>query len=292
MQALNQLLAAIKIEANVYHNGQYCGLWALDTSGSKKISFHVVSSGKCHLKVDEEYLELNEGDAIFFPTDASHRATSDISVDLPLNQAKSRPMTEHLEEESTGLVCGDFGHDNPIFEKLLKQLPEYIVIRAGENSASSSVITLMLEESRRSDQNTSLLLNRLSDCLFFMLLRDHVDTQSGLFTAMTHPKLGKSLDLIHSTTDKNLSLDDLANEAGMSRSSFSSQFKKFVGQSPIEYITQWRMTQAYRWLADEGITTLTAALRSGYESEASFSKAFKRAMGATPGLIRNQNLNT
>jgi len=292
MQALNQLLVAIKIEANVYHNGQYCGLWALDTSGSEKISFHVVTKGKCHLKIGNESIELREGDAIFFPTDASHQASNDIALDLPVNQAESLPMTKDLQEESTGLVCGNFGHDNPIFEKLLKQLPNYILIRASENSASSNVINMMIEESKQTDQNTSLLLNRLSDCLFFMLLRDHVDTQSGLFTAMTHPKLGKSLDLIHSVTDKSLSLDDLAGEAGMSRSSFSSLFKEFVGQSPIEYITQWRMTQAYRWLADEGISTLTAALRSGYESEASFSKAFKRAMGATPGLIRNKSIST
>lgn len=291
MKALNQLLATIKIEASVFHNGQYCGLWAVDTSGSNKMAFHVVSSGKCYLGVDEQMLELRAGDAIFFPSDARHRASNIPSGDVPVNEATSLPMTDTLQEESTGLVCGHFGHDHPLFEKLLKQLPNYILIRASHGSASTGVINLILQESRQSDQNTNILLNKLSDCLFYMLLRDHVDTKSGLFSALVHPNLSKSLDLIHGATDRHLTLDDLAAEAGMSRSAYSSLFKQIVDQSPIEYITQWRMTQAYRWLADEGISTLSAALRCGYESEASFSKAFKRAIGIGPGQARKSGFS-
>lgn len=289
MHALNQLLATLKIEANVFHNGQYCGVWAVDTSGQNRMTFHVVSTGKCFLSVDEQTLELRAGDAIFFPNDAQHRASNLTTSDTPVNQATSLPMTEVLEEEATGLVCGHFGHDHPLFEKLLKQLPNYIVIRANQNLASAGIIDLMLQESRQSDQNTNLLLNRMSDCLFYMLLRDHLDTQSGLFSALAHPNLSKSLELIHAATDVRLGLEELASEAGMSRSAFASLFKETVGQSPIEYITQWKMTQAYRWLADDGISTLAAALQCGYESEASFAKAFKRAMGVGPGQVRGKN---
>jgi AraC-like DNA-binding protein len=289
MHALNQLLATLKIEANVYHNGQYCGIWAVDTSGQNRMTFHVVSAGKCFLSVDDQTLELHTGDAIFFPNDAQHRASNLATSDTPVNQARSLPMTQVLEEEATGLVCGHFGHDHPLFEKLLKQLPNHIVIRANQDVASAGIIDLMLQESRQSDQNTNLLLNRMSDCLFYMLLRDHLDTQSGLFSALAHPNLSKSLELIHATTDVRLSLEELASVAGMSRSAFASLFKETVGQSPIEYITQWKMTQAYRWLADDGISTLAAALQCGYESEASFAKAFKRAMGVGPGQVRGKN---
>ena len=84
-----------------------------------------------------------------------------------------------------------------------------------------------------------------------------------------------------------LTLDKLASAAAMSRSAYASLFKQMVGLSPADYILQWRMAQAHRWLADDGISTLDAALRCGYESEASFSKAFKRVLGVGPGVARN-----
>ena len=145
----------------------------------------------------------------------------------------------------------------------------------------------MLAESRQADQSTNMLLNRLSDCLLYVLLRDHVETESGLFSAMAHPSLGESLTLIHSNPAYKLTLDKLASVAAMSRSAYSSLFSQMVGLSPADYIVQWRMAQAHRRLADDGISTLDAALRCGYESEASFSKAFKRVLGIGPGAARN-----
>lgn len=287
MNALNHLLATLNVVANVYHNGQYCGMWALDTSGSRTMSFHIVSKGQCYVRVGDALLTLNTGDTIFFPSDASHRVSNAKYSDIPVNMAESRPMTIDLEEDTTGLVCGNFGHDHPLFMRLLKQLPDHILIRADQNQASQSIVQLMLTEAKNIDDNTSLLLNRLADCLFYVLLRDHLDTTTGIFVALNHPHLSKALDLIHNHTDKNFTLDELAAAAAMSRSAFSSTFKSIVLQSPIEYVTQWRMTQAYRWLADEGISTLSAALRCGYDNEASFSKAFKRIIGIGPGQARN-----
>ena len=286
MSALNRLLETLKVEASVFHNGQYCGMWAIDTSGSQMMTFHVVTHGSCYLKFDDELVTLNQGDAIFFPSDARHRLSNVDDDEIPLNQAEPLSMMDGFEEDGTGLVCGHFGHSNPVFEKLVGQLPALIVIRAESSSPTARVINLLLQESVSSDQSSNLLLNRLSDCLFYLLLRDHLDVGNGLFAAMAHPKLGRSLELIHKETDSKLTVDELAAEAGMSRSAFAAMFKEVVAQSPIEYITQWRMTQAYRWLADEGISTLEAALRCGYESEASFSKAFKRVMGVGPGQAR------
>jgi len=291
MSALNQLLATLKVEANVFHNGQYCGMWAIDTSGTQEMSFHVVTHGTCYLQVGEEILELDTGDAVFFPSDASHRVSNLSTQEVALNVAQSIPFNGSIENGSiengsTGLVCGHFGHQHPMFEKLLAQLPEKIVVRNSNNTASSTIIKLLLAESVVSGQSTNLLLNRLSDCLFYLLLRDHLDTNNGVFAALAHPKLSHSMELIHAQTESKVSVDEMASAAGMSRSAFSALFKEMLEQSPMEYLSSWRMTQAYRWLADEGISTLEAALRSGYESEASFSKAFKRVMGFGPGQAR------
>ena len=286
MSALNQLLATLKVEANVFHNGQYCGMWAIDTSGTQEMSFHVVTHGTYYLQVGEEILELDTGDAVSFPSDASHRVSNLSTQEVALNVAQSIPFNGSIENGSTGLVCGHFGHQHPMFEKLLAQLPDKIVVRNSNNTASSTIIKLLLAESVVSGQSTNLLLNRLSDCLFYLLLRDHLDTNNGVFAALAHPKLSHSMELIHAQTESKVSVDEMASAAGMSRSAFSALFKEMLEQSPMEYLSSWRMTQAYRWLADEGISTLEAALRSGYESEASFSKAFKRVMGFGPGQAR------
>ncbi|WP_293265362.1 AraC family transcriptional regulator [Neptunomonas sp.] len=288
MNAINQLLDTLRIEANVHHNGQYCGDWAVDTSGSQKMTFHVVSRGKCFFKFDGEAIELNEGDAVFMPSDAQHCVTNLLSSNLSVNTTEALPMTQAVEEESTGLVCGNFAHQHPIFEKLVKQMPKLIVVRHNDKNAIGRIVELILEESRGSNQHTNVLLNRLSDCLFYLLVRSHLDVTNGVFAAFAHPQLNAAMELIHQQDcSQRLSLDELSCAASMSRSAFSSLFKEVVEQSPMDYLTQWRMTQAYRWLADEGITTLDAALRCGYESESSFSKAFKRVMGVGPGPVRS-----
>ncbi len=289
MNAINQLLDSLKIEANVYHNGKYCGNWAINTAGSRRMSFHIITSGRCFFKLGEEVIELNEGDAVFLPSDAQHRLTNTIKIDIPENASESLPMTKEIDEPATGLVCGDFTHNHAIFSKLIKQMPELIVVRKSEDNPTSQIIDLMLAESKRSNQHTNILLNRLSDCLFYLLVRGHADIESGVFAAFAHPQLCHAMELIHQSLDEDkgrLSLEDLAAAARMSRSAFASLFKEVMGQTPVDYQTQWRMTQAYRWLADDGISTFEAAIRCGYESEGSFSKAFKRVIGVGPGQVR------
>lgn len=288
MNALNQLLSILKIEANVFHNGQYCGAWAVDLSGQQKMVFHVVTRGSCYSKTADQVVKLETGDAVFFPSDMKHSITNDGSVDIEPNVQTSAPMTMSIEQPATGLVCGDFGHNHPVFQRLLKQLPNIIVVRNNDDTASGRILQLMLGESQSSQQDSSVLLSRLADCLFYLLIRDHLDVDTGVFAAFAHPKLGAAMELIHGDADAKLSLDALASSCAMSRSAFSNLFKEIVGQSPAEYSTQWRMSLAYRWLLDDGLSTLDVALRVGYESESSFAKAFTRVMGAGPGQVRTQ----
>jgi len=288
MNAVNKIFSPLKLEANVFHNGQYCGPWALDVSGTHKMAFHVVVRGSCYLKVGEQIDKLNEGDAVFFPSDSKHIVTNFPDQDVEVNIAESQPMHAVLTEASTGLVCGNFGHQHPMFERIVKQLPDVIIVRRTSGSASARIIELLLEESAASEDANSVLLNRLSDCLFLLMVRDHVDAESGVFAALAHPKLERAMTLMHGDPDKKISLEQLASESLMSRSAFSALFKSIVGQSPMDYLKQWRITLAYRWLVDEGVSTYEAALRCGYESESSFSKAFTSVMGLGPGKARAQ----
>jgi len=286
MKAINHLLASLKLEANVRHNGQYCGDWAVDTSGTSRMTFHIVTKGQCFFKFEDEVITLYEGDAVFMPCDTQHCVTNTLEAQLPKNRQAARPMTNNLLDESTGLVCGNFAHANPIFGRLVQQMPKLIIVPHSHNGLTTKVIELILEESRTTAEHSSILLNRLADCLFYLLIRHHLQVEDGVFAAFSHQQLSAPMQLIHEHSHERLSLDDLARSAAMSRSAFSSVFKEVVGQSPMDYLTQWRMTLAYRWLADDNISTLDAAIRSGYDNEASFSKAFKRVMGVGPGKVR------
>ena len=288
MNSVDLLFSPLKLEANVFHNGQYCGAWAVDVSGTRKMTFHVVVKGNCYLKTEDDVTHLNEGDAVFFPNDSKHTVTNLPDQDIALNLAKSLPMPAVLTEPSTGLVCGNFGHQHPMFEHIVKQLPDMIIVRRTSNSSCAKVIDLLLEESANAGDESGVLLNRLSDCLFLLMVRDHLDVESGVFAAMAHPKLIRAMEILHGPPDTKIGLEQLAKEALMSRSAFSTLFKSIVGQSPMDYLKQWRITLAYRWLADEGISTYDAALRCGYESESSFSKAFTSVMGFGPGKARAQ----
>ena len=285
---LEPVLAKLRVSAKIFHNGQYCGGWAIDTSGSKNMTFHVLTHGECLLEVGSFSVKLEKGDAVFFPRDAAHVLRSNGTSHIKVNSVESRSMSEPMQADSVGLVCGYFEPLTPIFSALADHFPDVIVLNHKESADSAVLINLMMSEARASKVNDSALLDRYADCLFYLLLRDHMTKNKGLFAALAHPKLVKALNLIHTTEDRTVSLDDLAEAAGMSRSSFSSLFKQTVGQSPKEYVTQWRMTRAYEWLSDDGVSTLEAAVRCGYENESSFAKAFKRVMGLGPGAVRTR----
>ncbi|BFM11028.1 AraC family transcriptional regulator [Simiduia litorea] len=289
MDALNQLLATFKVQANVFHNGQYCGRWAVDTSGSKNISFHVVTHGRCYLSVADAQTEaLEAGDMVFFPHDHSHCITSDVSFSTEVNLSKSKDYSAGIDNQGTGLVCGYFEHQHPMVEHAIKQLPDMVLIRRNDHNQSFSLLMqTLINESSSSVQGADYILNRIAEALLAMVFRYHLPQDQGVLAAALHPKLSKVLQAIHSSPQTKWTVDELAAICHLSRAAFAELFKDVLNSSPMEYVTQWRLSIAYRMLADDSVSTLEAALAVGYDNESSFSKAFKRVMGVTPGAVRS-----
>jgi AraC-like DNA-binding protein len=298
MDPLSQLLSTLKVQANIFHNGQYCGNWALDTSGSNHISFHVVTHGDCYLKVDDtDSIKLETGDMVVFPHDSRHCISGAPYSNQQLNEEASEGL-DVLKDDGTGLVCGYFEHQNPLIKNITKPLPSYIVVRyCSENpSVINGVQSLMIQESlyshdsskaNHSGHTAELVLNKLAECLLALLFRDELPVETGVLAAMGHPRLSLAIDAVHESPDKKWTLEELASLCSMSRAAFSKLFKDVVGQTPMEYLLYWRIALAYRLLADEKVSTLEAALKCGYENESSFSKVFKRIVGMGPGAIRS-----
>ncbi|MBL4942771.1 MAG: AraC family transcriptional regulator [Colwellia sp.] len=290
---LSKLFATFKVNADIFHNGQYCGNWSIDSSGKHYLNFHLVTHGKCYLKINgnvDEIITLEQGDLVLFPHDAKHCVSNEPHFETAINSVQSESYQLGVKANSTGLVCGNFIHQHPLVKQMTEYLPESIIIKAANSQKSLlfSIIKLLIEESIKSGKGSTFILENLSKCILALLLREHLDLDKGLFAALAHNKLYPAISAIIKQPEHKWSLDSLSSLSHMSRTSFSELFKAVVGLPVMEYVTHWRISVAYRLIKDERISTIAAAIQVGYDNESSFSKAFKRVLGVTPGSVRNK----
>lgn len=289
---LFQIFSTLKVSANVFHNGQYCGNWAVNTSGQNYINFHLVTHGECELTLPgkDDVTTLASGDIVIFPRDAQHRLAGANSLNAQENAQVSVGMQSD-EDDGTGLVCGHLSHQHPMVKDITRHLPDCVIVRGAEPAHQSlcALVNALRSESYRADHDVSLVMSKLAETIMILLFRDHLHGDSGVLAASLHPKLGPVMEALHTSPATAWTVDELAKLAGQSRSGFTDTFRTVMGMSVMNYLTQWRLSLAYRRLADEQISVLQAALESGYDNESSFSKAFKRVMGVSPGAVRQRN---
>jgi len=134
---------------------------------------------------------------------------------------------------------------------------------------------------------SEIVANRLAEVLFIQVLRAHIasgpERNKGWLRAVFDPQIGTALSAIHERVNTPWTVESLAEAAGMSRSAFAARFKELLGQTPLEYVTEWRMQKAIQLLQQHDKKLIDIARLVGYESDAAFSKAFKRVVGANPG---------
>lgn len=137
------------------------------------------------------------------------------------------------------------------------------------------------------------MLARLADVLAASIIRSWVenggDSTTGWTAAIRDRDIGRVLVAIHRQPDRNWTVEALAREMGASRSAFAERFTAIVGETPARYVARLRMHQARQWLIEDRMRVSVVAARLGYESEASFSRAFKRIVGTAPSHLRTVN---
>ena len=236
-----------------------------------------------------------------FPKGEGHSLTDGLSTDFThLSELPIIAVTERFETldfggggSKTEMVCGVLLFQHPLAIKLLDILPSQIVIRCEEASSLNIIenISQLLEsESKTIGVGAEAVIARLSDIMVVQAMRQYLnsldDNQLGWLAALNDKRIGNALKLIHADPSKHWSLEELGREVGMSRTSFAQQFKQLVGNTPIEYLTEWRMSLAYSKLQLSEDSILAIALDVGYQSEAAFSRAFKKIIGKSPNEIR------
>ena len=280
------------------------------------IEFHGVVEGSCWgAIVGEPPVRLHERDIILFPQGDPHVISSAPGLRPPAETVKEvfyapRPpqlpyalrlggpevTTARLDgggPERATIVCGFLGLDTRPFNPLLAALPRVLHIAGATLGPDSWVVSFLraaVIESNQRRPGGEAVLERMSEMLFVEVLRRYVDSlppgQTGWLAGMRDPSVGRVLALLHEKPDAPWTLERLAGDAAMSRSTLHERFVHFIGQPPMQYLARWRMQVAAKLLRDTEAKLIEVALGVGYESEAAFSRAFKRETGVAPGAWR------
>ena len=260
--------------------------------------FAMLSRGNCWLSVEgvPEPIPLTGGDCFLLA-----RGTSIVLRDSPRTRprrsfreigatAKSNVVHYGGGGAPTTIVCGSLSFDRASLKPITLLLPAFILIKADQARTLALHNTMQALASEMAEQapGSEVVANRLAEVLFIQVLRAHIASEvewrnKGWLRAIFDPQLGTALSAIHDTVNSPWTVESLAEAAGMSRSAFAARFKELLGQTPLEYVTEWRMQKAMQLLEQRDKKLIDVARLVGYESDAAFSKAFKRVVGFNPG---------
>lgn len=299
---IGKLLNSLRMESAFYTNSTLTKPWAIEMPPMPNcMMFHLVVSGHLDFNLENKAVRLKTGDFVLFPKGEGHiLSDGSCKTPTPLSELPIKSITERYElltfgggGAKTHLICGALLFQHPLAIKLLGILPTAITIDSDSEASEgvvSTISTLLSSETANLSIGAEAVIARLADILVIAAMRQYlleVDNQKiGWLQALEDERIGKALKLIHDKPAKHWSLEELAIAVNMSRTSFTQQFKKLVGNTPMDYLTEWRMSLAYSKLQLSRETVLAIALDVGYQSEATFSRAFKKCLGKTPGEVR------
>ncbi len=302
---LGEALHLMRMNGVFYTLSEFSAPWGLELPPmSNFLMFHVLTEGRCWLEIEgTEPRLLEPGDLALVPHGEGHRLVSDVGeyaaalFDLPREQLSERyEILRHGGGgKATKMVCGAVRFDHPAAQQLVTLLPQMICIDAwGSTHAEwlQSTLRLMATEAKDLRPGGETVITRLADILVIQAIRSWIAedpaAQNGWLGALQHPQIGRAILHVHRDPAYRWTVESLASKAAMSRSAFANFFKELVGESPMQYVTRWRMLVAMKRLQEENATLGNIADKLGYLSEAAFSRAFKRQVGVSPGAFRRQ----
>lgn len=190
----------------------------------------------------------------------------------------------------TTIVCGSLSFERSILKPITQLLPRFILIKADQahTYALHNTMNALASEMTEQAPGSGVVATRLAEVLFIQALRAHIASEeewrnTGWLRAIFDPQIGVALTAVHDSVSTPWTVESMAEAAGMSRSAFAARFKQLLGQTPLEYLTEWRMQKAMQLLDQRDRKLIDVAKAVGYESDAAFNKVFKRKVGMNPG---------
>lgn len=325
---LSDVLRSVRLRGALYFHVSGKRDWVAEAPPSREIAaavmpgsehvieFHAMISGAgWGAVVGGDTVRLDAGDVILFPHGDPHVISSAPGMRAPSNpegyferKSKQRPFILHLDAQEVRLgkapadapdaklVCGFLGCDLRPFNPLVAALPRLLHLPSG--SGLDWMVQCMRQaalEAANLRPGGNAMLERLSEMLFIEAVRQYLRTlpeeSGGWLAGLRDRFVGRALALMHAAPAEPWTVAELGRRVGLSRSAFHERFAPMIGQTPMQYLANWRMQAGAALLRDTPATVATVALEVGYESEASFSRAFKRFVGVPPALWRRQTRN-
>lgn len=317
--ALSDVLRAVRLRGAVFFDVEASAPWAAEAPPAELvgpgilpgvdhvIEYHVVTSGECWatlLNSDSAPARLTAGDVVAFPHGDAHVMSSEPGMRAVLNLDDFRPPAAPAtlpvlyelnggRDERAHLVCGFLGCDARPFNPLLDALPRMLHVRgAQEGEWMQRFVSFATMEAAEKRAGGVSMLARLGEIMFIDLVRRHLasmpDASANWLSGLKDRVVGRALNLLHEQPAREWTLESLAKDTGVSRSVLAERFAFHVGRPPMQYLTLWRMQLAAARLDSGDGSIAQIASDVGYESEAAFGRAFKRAVGVSPGAWRER----
>jgi AraC-like DNA-binding protein len=241
---------------------------------------------------------MHAGDVIVFPHGDSHlmSSTKDYVDRSGSNGSEASRFLSNVYlgpndvARNTELVCGFLGCDSRPFNPLIAALPRVIVIPGAAGGFLSQFPQQVVAESRTGRVGSETMLTRMAELMFIEVLRRYVETlppqEAGWLGALRDNVVGPALSRLHEEPTRSWTLAELAREIASSRTVLVERFSQLVGVPPMLYLTRWRLQLAAEQLARGSSKVAAIGAQVGYESEAAFSRAFKRETGLSPAAWR------
>lgn len=265
MDRLSPVFSHFAPSARVFHSGPKCKVTVFDESEGVG-HIHLLRSGRLSVAnrtAGEEV--ISEPSVLFYPRPCHHRFTP-------------------LDEQGAQLLCASVDLGGRAANPLLSTLPDFMVIPLREVENLKGALDLMFSEAFTDHCGRQIALDRLMEYFLILLLRHVMESgqlPSGPLSALGDPRLARAITAIHQKPELPWTVEDLACEAGMSRARFAVYFRDRVGTTPLDYLTDWRLSVA-RTLLKQGKPVNAVSRRVGYHSPAAFSRVFTRKLGVAP----------
>ena len=319
MDALSDVLRVAHLTGGVFLHADFFAPWCIAARvapehcapalgpASHLIIYHYVVEGELHIRVDGEDGEgfvIGTGEVVLLPRNDLHLMGSDLSLPPVAGSDIIHPPKDgglfsiHHGGggERTRLVCGFLGCDSAEGNPVISTLPPLLKLNLEHGGAAEwirSTFQYAAEEVSAGRPGSETVLAKLSELLFVETVRRYAealpDGQTGWLAGLRDPYVARALALLHNDITRRWTVDDLGREVGLSRSALADRFIRLIGVPPMHYLANWRMQVATQKLRNTSASLAQVAEIVGYDSEAAFSRAFKKAFGVAPATWRRSN---
>ena len=318
MDALSDVLRVAHLTGGVFLRAEFFAPWCIASRltpehcspvlgpASHMMIFHYVAEGEVHIQIEGEQDEdlIEAGEVVLLPRNDMHLMGSDLRLPAVPGKEVIRPPRDgglfSIHHGGTGsctrMVCGFLGCASTEGNPVISSLPPLLRVKLEQGGAAEwirSTFQYAAEEVSAARPGSETVLAKVSELLFVEAVRRYAeelpDGRTGWFSGLRDPHVARALALLHRDITRRWTVDDLGREVGMSRSALADRFIRLIGVPPMHYLAAWRMQVATGKLRDTSGSLAQVAETVGYDSEAAFSRAFKKAFGTAPATWRRSN---